>query len=177
MFNILLLDFTFPRWSVNSAFSTSFFTVLLRAGARRPHFSQRFFYNISCYLSTKSSNLRYLHQRQILSESPSSTVLLPLLLLLTILWLLHHWLLDWCECSFLVRTSCHRWGGREEGGSRRQLARCLPIIGPTEHSDGQAEQKATWVGWALRSRDSQHPRGIRGCSVRMPHFSDKEVEI
>lgn len=66
VFHILLLDFGFPRWSVNLAFSTSFFTVLFRAGARRPHFPQWFFYNISCYLSAKSSNLRHLHQRQIL---------------------------------------------------------------------------------------------------------------
>lgn len=112
VFNILLLDFSLPRWSVNLAFSTSFFTVLLKAGDRRPHFPQRLFYNISCYLSTKSFNLRYLHQRQILSWNAFlhcvPNYLLPLL---TALWLLHQRPLEWSECSILMGTPCHRGGG------------------------------------------------------------------
>lgn len=150
VFHIPLLDFGFPRWSVNLAFSTSFFTVLLRAGARRPHFPQWFFYNISCYLSAKSSNLRHLHQRQILSwnsflhcapTSPSAAHSSPVTTSTA------RGVSD-VNAASLWGLNCHRYGDLED--SKGQW---VPSLGPTECSDGQAEQEAAWAGWALRSRE------------------------
>lgn len=120
VFHILLLDVGFPRWSVNLAFSTSFFTALLRAGAGRPRCPQRFFCNISCYFSTKSSKPVLLRGR-FCPEILSSTVLLPLLPLLSVLRLLRHRLLEWWQSHVLMRTPCPLWRQRQ-GGSRGPLA-------------------------------------------------------
>lgn len=170
VFNILPLDFSFPRWSVNLAFSTSFFTVLLRAGARRPPSRQWFFYNISCYSSTKFSNLSYLHQRQVLPwnsflccsptlppaahNPPVPTSKAP-----GVLWMQR-------SCGGLLCT-----GVEVRDASGGQRAKCLLICGPC------------WtIWWPSMSRlDTSKQRPLvlnfRECLVQTPQFSDEEAEI
>lgn len=176
VFNILLLDFSFPRWSVNLAFLTSFFTALLRAGARRPCSPQWFFYNICCYSSTKFSNLSCLHQRQVLSWNsflfcspifPPAAVPNPLVTTSKapgVRWIRH----------FGGETSLHRCGG--EGCFWR--------------STGQ-EPSPTWTLWTIWwphgaecsvswwGASQQRPLAVnfREWLVQSPHFSEEEAEI
>lgn len=150
VFNILLLDFSFPRWSVNLAFSTSFFTVLLRAGAKRSHSPQWFFYNISCYSSKKFSNLRYLHHGQILSWNsflycaptfPSSAHILPVTASKAPEYsILKSHVIS--ICRGLLSAQVWRWRMVLEV-SRPGAFSYLDLM---EHPDDQAEQKAAGAG-------------------------------